>query len=262
MFVTLNRATEQLSLSRTAVLNLVAAGQIRRRQATGTTELHAEDVQRVSRTRRRQALSRIPDLGALAEAVRLRLRPRPMAGGLTGGRDAIGLLSVDARAVFGLDVLTAACMADQPGYCRWCWSRMSASVHGTPAPEDLPAYGILLGPQCPKDVAHFNGVRDARRLETKRRNSDASRQRAQLAEMRRKLDVQTGASMVASGRQLIEAATPQKTGMSRLDPESLAASARALTTQRAQMLDEQLERAERRGDIRFAAHIRALKRSL
>lgn len=263
MFISIDLAAEQLGLSRSSVMNLVAAGHLRRRQTTGSADVHAGDVSRVEIQRRHEATVRAGDLIASARTVVDYLRPIQTADGRKGGRDAIRLLSADQRAVWGLPALRAAAMPERSGVCRTCWARMSVDVYGYGAtPQPTAAWRLLLGDPCPKDAAVWAAERSARSAGTARRDADYKRVQSGVSRMKRELAASQGARMVAEGQRLIASASPQTGRPVRLDQASLTASADALADAQRRRIDERIVVAVRRGDHAHARQLRVMRKAL
>lgn len=96
------------------------------------------------------------DLERFAEDVRKRAQ---QPGGPKG---TFTTLDADARDLFGPHVVRAASMREKRG-CKWCWARMSASVHGGLEPQLTPSHRLLLGEPCTEDLKAMREQLFARR---------------------------------------------------------------------------------------------------
>lgn len=108
------------------------------------------------------------DLERFAEDVRKRAQ---QPGGPKG---TFTTLDQDARDVFGPHVIRAAGMRENRG-CRWCWARLSASVHGGLEPQLTPAHRLLLGEPCREDLMAMRDAMFARRRKTDQTPAAAAR---------------------------------------------------------------------------------------
>jgi hypothetical protein len=243
MQLTIAQAAQRLGLTGPATRSLVYSGRIRQVAGTSPIEVLAEDVDRIRRQRRAEAIRRHPDLAMFARDIRRTLWPLadaeprevelydgrrefvrdvPVVNRPASGRDAIRFLPFDASAVFGRDVLEAAAApasAFTGGACRWCLADVAARVNASWRPEDTPACRELLGPQCARCRARIASEAKAARSELARLRArvEASTRTAATHRARTEYDAaQRGASGAAARlRQATEA-------LVRVDPSSAA----------------------------------------
>jgi hypothetical protein len=150
-YLSVSEAARRAGLTDRALYDDIADGQL---TATGKPARLTEDaVDRFILNRQREYLAKI---GNSSDLIRFATRARNRARELGGTRGTHTQFDTDATAVFGPAAIKAARIPDQSGSCRWCWARLTASVHGGLQPgtdsELHDAYVELLGPPCGEDV--------------------------------------------------------------------------------------------------------------
>ena len=130
-------------LTERAVYNSLADGSLVAHG--GRNGIPADAVDEFIVNRQLTAAAKVGDPTRFAEQVRRRLQQPG------GTRETHTQLDKDARDVFGPHVIRAAGMKEGRG-CRWCWARMTASVHGGLKPVLDDAHRALLGEPCHQDL--------------------------------------------------------------------------------------------------------------
>lgn len=111
----------------------------------GRNSITEDAVTQFITNRQHAAAARIGNLERFAEEVR---RHMQTPGGPPGNNLPI---DQDARDLWGPHVVRAAGLRDNAG-CRWCWARLTASVHGGLRPQLTDPHKILLGQPCQTDL--------------------------------------------------------------------------------------------------------------
>lgn len=218
----------------------------------GRNGITEDAVTRFIVSRQLAAVARIGDLTRFAEDVRKRAR---QPGGPKG---TFTTLDQDARDVFGPHVVRAASMRENRG-CRWCWARMTASVHGGLEPQLTPAHRLLLGEPCQQDL---KAMRDA--LFARRRKPDQTPDTTPPAAARRASAARTDA---AAPRGRKRCGTPVGTPCSCHSSDRPGGPHRQdngtdLTAARRTALTASLQAARDRGDRKHAQQIQRLLTAL
>lgn len=258
-FITADQAAERLGVTRTTVMALVSQGKIRRKQQVGSADVYASDVLAEEQRRRRAALVRHPDLARLAEHTLSIIRPAVVAGGRSGGPDAVKLLHPDVRAIFGAHALRTAAMRENTRGCRTCWVRMATDVYGFgPVPQPTREWLILLGDPCYRDAAFWAAQQDAADAQARRWVADSRTRDRKLKAMQARLRAREGERLIKEGKRLLGRSV---TASATWTPANETESAMLVTARRAR-IDEQIQAAERRGDRAHAAQLKRMRRSL
>lgn len=221
--ISVAEAARRLSVSDVAAYAMVRAGRLTNRASAGPAQLSADDVTRLAHRRRTEALRRT-DTTALAAQVDGLLHPdesgtRPGQNYLLPrGVDALRLLPVDAFAVFGRDVLTAAAARSRlrtERACPTCFAHASARVHQTPEPRDEAAYRVLLGEPCAADRTRWAAEAEVSRAEAARLREQEAAARDEAAKVRAAADfraarvqAETAASRLRSAARAYAAVDP------------------------------------------------------
>ncbi|MGW2169935.1 hypothetical protein ACWC1C_05310 [Streptomyces sp. NPDC001705] len=222
--ISVAEAARRLSITDVTAYAMVRAGRLTNQALTGPAQLSADEVARLAHRRRTEALRRT-DVTALAAEVDGLLNPLPAAGTpgvqsyvLPRGTDALKLLPVNAFAVFGRDVLTAAAARSRlraERACPTCWAHASARVHITPEPRDEAAYRVLLGEPCAADRARWSAEAAAGRAEMARlrdreatARGEAAKARAADAFQAARREAETAAQRLRSAARAYAAADP------------------------------------------------------
>lgn len=203
--------------------------------------------------RQQTAAAKVGDLTHFADRVRRRAQQ------LGGAKGTVLQLDKDALKIFGPHVVKAAAMADKRG-CRWCWARLTASVHGGLEPQLDEPHQILLGQPCREDLTAMR-----EQLFARRRRSDQTPATTQAAAPARRASAARTDAAAPRGRK--RCGTPvgvrcechtsdRPSGPHRQD------NGTDLTTTRRTALTASLQAARDRGDHKHAQQIQRLLTAL